>query len=151
MFLPYVCLFMELTFRNSKCARVRTITLLRFGFFFSYFFHKSSSILFQLKSQSIFSYTLAAMQIQSKILSYFALCQENAFQSNVAKRAPTSLNSLHVPVMDTRPQTNTYRQGIPDVDQARKLEDRIASIESGQRLCLVSSSWRFLFTQQKSF
>jgi len=37
-----------------------------------------------------------------------------------------------MPGMDTRQQTDTYRQGGPDVGYARNLEDRLASIETGR-------------------
>ena len=37
-----------------------------------------------------------------------------------------------MPGMDTRPQTDTYRQGSPDMGYASNLEDRLASIESGR-------------------
>jgi len=72
------------------------------------------------------------MKIQSNILTFFTLHQANAFLSNVATRAPTSLKSSYMPGMDTRPQTDTYRQGSPDMGYASNLEDRLASIESGR-------------------
>ena len=58
------------------------------------------------------------MKIQSNILTFFTLHQANAFLSNVATRAPTSLKSSYMPGMDTRPQTDTYRQGSPDMGYA---------------------------------
>jgi len=37
-----------------------------------------------------------------------------------------------MPGMDTRPQTDTYRQGSPDMGYASNLEDRLANLESGR-------------------
>jgi hypothetical protein len=72
------------------------------------------------------------MKTQSQILTFFALHQANGFLSNVAQRAPTCLNSSYMPGMDTRPQTDTYRQGSPDMGYASNLEDRLANLESGR-------------------
>jgi len=47
-----------------------------------------------------------------------ALNQADAFTSNAVKKAPTCLNSSYNPVTDARPQTDTYRQGSPDMGYA---------------------------------
>jgi hypothetical protein len=72
------------------------------------------------------------MKIQNALLTFFVSSQADAFLFNVAKKAPTCLNSSYMPGTDTRQQADTYRQGSPDMGYARNLEDRLASLESGR-------------------